>query len=86
MPFVKKVVAAVEPVVPTAEQESIEAPPVPRLADLSADDLKALCANLNAQIISLHEEGKHEEGDALRVKHMNARDLLRVKSNPLGYA
>lgn len=52
----------------------------------SRDELKALCASLNENIISLHGEGKHEEADGLRPKHLYAQELLRYKANPRGYA
>ncbi len=65
---------AAEPVIAeAAEVAPVETP----LHKLSQDDLLKLCASLNAQIIALHGEGKHEEGDALRAKHMNAKQHLR---------
>jgi len=63
-----------------------EVPTEAPLSSLGSDELKALCVSLNAQIITLHGEGKHEEGDALRVKHLNALTALRHASNPTGHA
>lgn len=77
------------PLEPEAEAPSATPEPVqpePPLSSLDADALKAMCASLNAQIIALHEEGKHEEGDSLRLKHLNAIAALKAKANPLGYA
>lgn len=85
--------AAVSPPVPPqptpVKPPAHAAPPAPTevpLSSLDGDALKALCGSLNDQIIALHGEGKHEEGDALRAKHLNALEALKYKSNPLGYA
>ncbi len=72
-----------EPLAATQEAPAVSEP---ALSSLDHDDLKALCASLNEQIIALHGEGKHEEGDKLRSKHLNALAELKAKANPLGYA
>lgn len=80
MPITKKVVA--EETVIVAQEEAPETP----LSSLGEDELKGLCASLNAKIISLHGEGKHEEADGLRPKHAHAQLLLQYKLNPTGHA